>query len=213
MSESDSIIVPLSISAFTWEQIAAAINNSVPAPRAAALLDEVRDALDLDSGPAWEDLATEKALLQQEMEMAASVDQLTGLRNRQRFFEDLRREFSSARRYDTPLSILLLDVDGLARVNDDQGFDAGDRLLLIISELLLTRLRVSDIAARIGDDDFAVILPHTPLDGARVLAARVIETLGDWVHAGVASAELETTSGSEMLQSAAHDLDRVRGRA
>ena len=85
------------------EQIAAAINNSVPAPRAAALLDEIRDALDLDSGPAWEDLATEKALLQQEMEIVASVDQLTGLRNRQRFFEDLRREFSAARRYDTPL--------------------------------------------------------------------------------------------------------------
>ena len=64
------------------------------------------------------------------------------------------------------LSLIVLDVDGLLGVNETRGYDAGDRLLLTLGELLLTRLRVTDIAARIGDDDFAVILPRTPLAGA-----------------------------------------------
>lgn len=196
-----------------WEMISASVRGSIAGSRADQVLTEIRDALEIEAGPAWEDLATEKALLEQEMELAASVDPLTGLRNRTRFFEDLRREFQGARRYETPLSLLLLDVDGLNKVNEDQGYDAGDRLLLIISELLLTRLRVSDIAARVGDDDFAVILPHTPLEGARILAARVVEALGDWVHAGVATVEPGTTSGPDLLHQASHDLEIARGRS
>lgn len=214
MSERSAVVAaPASVSPMAWEQISAVVRASLPAPRAELVLSEIREALELDAGPAWEDLATEKALLEQEMELAASVDPLTGLRNRTRFFEDLRREFQSARRYDTPLSLLMIDVDGLARVNEDQGYDAGDRLLLIISELLLTRLRVTDIAARVGDDDFAVILPHTPIDGARILAGRVVEALGDWAHTGVSTVDADTTSGPDLLHRASHDLDVARGRA
>lgn len=194
-----------------WERIEGAVRGSLRLPQADALLAEIRAALALDAGgPDWEELASENARLEQEMEVAASVDALTGLRNRSRFFEDLRREFATARRYDTPLSLLVLDVDGLRQVNEHTGYEAGDRLLLVISELLLTRLRVSDIAARIGGDDFAVILPHTPLDGARTLAGRVVETLGDWVDAGVATLGPDVTSGSDLLQRADRDLAAAR---
>jgi GGDEF domain-containing protein len=72
--------------------------------------------------------------------------------------------------------------------------------------MLLTRLRVSDIAARIGDDDFAVILPQTPLEGARMLSRRVIETLGEHMRAGVASLDGDVTSGGDLLQRADRNL-------
>ncbi len=198
---------PGSLSGAAWRRIEDAVRAAVPGGGAPALLDEIHSALADDGvAPGWVDLATEKALLEQEVELAASVDPLTGLRNRSRFFDDLRREFAAARRYDHPLSLLTLDVDGLANVNATQGYDAGDRLLLVVSELLLARLRVADIAARIGDDDFAVILPNTPIEGARVLAERIREALGDWISTGAASLTVDITSPGELLQHAHGDI-------
>lgn len=200
--------VPLGADA--WPRIEAAVCAAVPEPQAAALLEEIRDALSQRGVPDWEELAVENARLEHEMEVTASVDPLTGLRNRSRFFEDLRREVAEARRHGTPLSLLVLDVNELHAVNDTQGYDAGDRLLLSIAELLLTRLRISDIAGRLGDDDFAVILPHTPLEGARTLAERVGEALGECVHVGAASLDADVTSGGELLQRADRDLANGR---
>ena len=206
-----SIGLPVGLPAGAWQQIEAAVHASLPAPNAESLLYEIEAALGTgDDAPDWEDLASENARLEHEMEVAASVDPLTGLRNRTRFFEDLRRELAEARRHGTPLSLLVLDVDSLRTINAEQGYDAGDRLLLSIGEMLLTRLRISDIAARIGDDDFAVILPQTPLEGARMLAKRVAETLGDRVHAGVASVDADVTSGGDLLQRADRDLAGAR---
>jgi diguanylate cyclase (GGDEF)-like protein len=153
-----------------------------------------------------EQIAVENAQLQHELELMQSVDGLTGLRNRQRFFEDLRREFAAARRYDSPLSLILLDVDGLRSVNETRGYDAGDRLLLALAELLMTRLRITDIAARIGDDDFAVILPRTPLMGAERLSERISDALGDWVAIGISTVGASVTSGAELLDAADRDL-------
>jgi diguanylate cyclase (GGDEF)-like protein len=199
---------PGSLTGTAWQRIEEAIRAALPADGAAPLLDQVHAALADDGvAPGWVDLATEKALLEQEVELASSVDPLTGLRNRSRFFDDLRREFAAARRYDHPLSLLTLDVDGLKGVNETQGYDAGDRLLLVVSELLLQRLRVRDIAARIGDDDFAVILPHTPLEGARTLAERIRDSLGDWILVGAASLSPDVTSPGELLQRADRDLN------
>ncbi len=151
-------------------------------------------------------IAVENAELQHELELMQSVDGLTGLRNRQRFFDDLRREYAAARRYDSPLSLILLDVEGLRSVNETRGYDAGDRLLLALAELLMTRLRVTDIAARIGDDDFAVILPRTPQEGAERLAERIAEALGDWVAIGIGAAVPSVASGAELLDRADRDL-------
>src|SRR5262249_2972514 len=150
------------------------------------------------------------AQLQHELEMVQNVDTLTGLRNRHRFFEDVKRELAAARRYDSPLSLLVLDVAGLRSVNETRGYDAGDRLLLTIGELLLTRLRITDIASRIGDDDFAVILPRTPRNGAEAVADRISDTLGDWVDIGVAVLDGRIPSGSELLDRAHRDLESRR---
>jgi len=209
-----SIGLPASLPAGAWQRIETAVRASVPAPKADALLDEIEVALGLgDGAPDWEDLAVENARLTHEMEVAGTADPLTGLRNRSRFFEDLRREMAESRRYDTPLSLLVLDVDSLRTINAEQGYDAGDRLLLSIAELLLTRLRVSDIAARIGDDDFAVLLPQTPLEGASTLAKRVIEALGERMRVGVASLDADVTSGGDLLQRADRNLAEARSSA
>ena len=153
-----------------------------------------------------ERVSLENAQLQHELELAQGVDPLTGLRNRHRFFEDLKRELAASRRYNSPLSLLVLDVDGLRSVNETRGYDAGDRLLLTLGELLLTRLRVTDIAARIGDDDFSVILPRTPIVGAEALAERIGDALGEWVDIGIVEVDGSVTSGADLLDRADRDL-------
>lgn len=187
-------------------RIADAVRETVSGAAGDELLARISAVLDGLVPRDLEQIAVENVQLQHELELMQSVDGLTGLRNRQRFFEDLRREYAASRRYDSPLSLILLDVDGLRAVNETRGYDAGDRLLLALAELLMTRLRVTDIAARIGDDDFAVILPRTPLEGAERLAERIAEALGDWVAIGIASAVGSVSSGADLLDHADRNL-------
>lgn len=187
-------------------RIAEAVRTLMPGPAGAELLAQIASILASAVPEDVERVTLENVQLQHDLELLQSVDTLTGLRNRQRFFEDLRRELAAARRYDSPLSLVVLDVDGLRTVNETRGFDAGDRLLLTLGELLLTRLRVTDIAARIGDDDFAVILPRTPATGAEALAVRIGDTLGDWVDIGIAGLDASVTSGADLLERADRDL-------
>ncbi|MEP6892624.1 MAG: GGDEF domain-containing protein [Gaiellaceae bacterium] len=187
-------------------RIADAVRETVPGAAADELIARIATIVARLVPRNLAQIAVENAELQHELELMQSVDGLTGLRNRQRFFEDLRREYAAARRYDSPLSLILLDVDGLRSVNETRGYDAGDRLLLALAELLMTRLRVTDIAARIGDDDFAVILPRTPQDGAERLAERIAEALGDWVAIGIGSVVPSVGSGAELLDLADRNL-------
>jgi diguanylate cyclase (GGDEF)-like protein len=186
--------------------IAEVVRAMLPAEQADALLQRVGTALERQPTPDWDRLALENAQMQHELELLASTDRLTGLRNRQRFFEDLRREFAAARRYDDELSVLLLDVDGLSRVNASEGYRAGDELLVAVGETLLRGLRVSDIAARLGDDDFAVILPRTGRQGAEVVAERLAGSVGAPVVVGVASLDGSATSGADLLERADRNL-------
>jgi len=212
MSESSSTVPSPSAASVTdpVTQISAAVRQAVAGPAADELVAQIAAILASTVPEDVERVALENAQLQHELELLQSVDPLTGLRNRQRFFEDLRREVAAARRYESPLSLLVLDVDGLRAVNETRGYDAGDRLLLTLGELLLTRLRVTDIAARIGDDDFAVILPRTPAVGAESLAGRIADTLGDWVDIGIAALDATVTSGSDLLERADRDLAERR---
>jgi len=197
--DSDQLEEPLA-------RIADAVRATIPGPAGDELTARIAAIVNGLVPRDLAQIAVENAELQHELELMQSVDGLTGLRNRQRFFEDLRREFAAARRYDSPLSLILLDVDGLRSVNETRGYDAGDRLLLALAELLMTRLRVTDIAARIGDDDFAIILPRTPQEGAERLAERIAEALGDWVAIGIAAAIPSVGSGAELLDLADRDL-------
>ena len=101
---------------------------------------------------------------------AAVTDQLTGLLNRRGFDERFHEELRRGARDDVPVSVVVCDCDGLKTMNDLRGHEMGDALLELIASCLRTHKRVSDVAARIGGDEFAVLLPDTDIDTALVVA-------------------------------------------
>jgi len=102
----------------------------------------------------------------------STVDQLTGLRSRRYVSEVLSIEFQRARRYGTPLSILMADLDRFKEVNDRFGHPGGDAVLLGVAELLLGSLRATDVGGRFGGEELMVVMPQIPAAGARVMAER-----------------------------------------
>jgi GAF domain-containing protein len=112
-------------------------------------------------------VAIEHARLYRLSEQRAITDGLTGLKNHRYFYERLSQEIARARRYDTPVSLLMVDIDDFKAFNDDHGHVAGDEVLRAVAGILHSALRRDiDIAARYGGEEFAVILPNTPMDGA-----------------------------------------------
>ena len=96
-----------------------------------------------------------------ELRRLSMTDALTGLPNRHAFQARLRDEWRRSRRYRAPLALLLIDVDGLKPVNDEQGHEAGDRVLREVAGAIRHTLRGTDIGARWGGDEFAIIAPNT----------------------------------------------------
>lgn len=110
--------------------------------------------------------------LKEMINQVSTTDALTGLHNRKFLHERLEAEISRARRYDTKLSCLLLDIDFFKVVNDMYGYDWGDVLLKKIAEMLKSFIRKEDILTRYGDEEFIVILPNTPEENAFIFAER-----------------------------------------
>ena len=100
------------------------------------------------------------------------TDELTGLYNRKYLHHRLEAEISRAKRYGTPLSCLLIDIDFFKTVNDMYGYDWGDVLLKKIAQMLEALIRKEDILTRYGDEEFILILPNTSEDNAFIFAER-----------------------------------------
>ena len=132
----------------------------------------------------------------------AMVDCLTGLPNRLAFEDRAAAEWDRAERYERPMGMLLLDLDGFKQLNDTRGHAAGDRALRKVAEALQARVRVSDLAARIGGDEFALLVPETPPEGLEALA-RAVEGMADdlpvGISAGWAAREAEDEGWAEVL--------------
>lgn len=111
------------------------------------------------------------------VEALASTDALTGLFNRRRFADVLRREFAVTKRYKNTLSCLLLDLDHFKQINDRFGHDAGDQVLKEVARRILGSLREVDLAARYGGEEFVVLLPHTSKGDARIVAERLLKNV------------------------------------
>jgi diguanylate cyclase (GGDEF)-like protein len=107
-----------------------------------------------------------------ELARLSRTDALTGLPNRRHFVESLEREFQRSSRYGSSLGLLVFDIDHFKRVNDTWGHLAGDKVLRDVAGILAYGLRQSDIAARFGGEEFAVLLPETDLEGATLVAER-----------------------------------------
>jgi diguanylate cyclase (GGDEF)-like protein len=113
----------------------------------------------------------------QELQRQASLDSLTGLKNRRRFEEDLLLAMARGRREGTRGAVLMLDLDHFKQVNDSRGHPAGDRLIEEIADVLRHRTRESDVLARLGGDEFAIVLPRVSAGEARVVADSIAEAI------------------------------------
>jgi diguanylate cyclase (GGDEF)-like protein len=107
------------------------------------------------------------------MVQRATTDSLTALLNGEALDRVLRREFERARRYTRPLSLIYLNLDQFTAVNDTHGTRVGDLVLRQIGRILRDNLRLCDLSARVGDDEFVVLLPETGAEGALVVAERL----------------------------------------
>lgn len=135
------------------------------------------------------------------LEQLADTDTLTPLPNRRAFMRRLEAVVQYAARHDTPAAVLYIDLDGLKRINDDHGHHAGDAVLLHLARLLTDSLRATDMVARIGGDEFGLILDH--LNEAD--AAAKAKALSDYVSAqqikvGAATIAIRVTIGLAMVR-------------
>ncbi len=144
---------------------------------------------------------------------SSNVDGLTQLFNHKYFQEKLAFEFEAAVRYQRPLSVAMIDIDSFKRVNDTHGHAVGDRVLELISAALTAETRSTDIAARYGGDEFAMILRETRIEAALLFANRIGEAARDIrVETGEGVARVSVSIGLAALPhrriaSARHLLD------
>jgi diguanylate cyclase (GGDEF)-like protein len=167
-------------------------------------------------------VALDNARLHEIVQRQAITDDLTGLVNRRRFIEALDAEVERARRFGSPLTVVLADLDNFKRVNDEHGHHAGDDVLRSFAGLLRSHVRDVDVCGRIGGEEFAIVLPETDQTGAASVAERMRESLAT-VPVGVSRggpvevtssfgvAELESEqSGSDLLRVADAALYRAK---
>lgn len=143
---------------------------------------------------------------------AARTDLLTGLANRRALHDALAVEVQRARRYDSTFAVAYLDLDGFKQINDSLGHGAGDRVLVAVGSTLAREVREADLAARVGGDEFVVLMPETDLIGARTLMERLVEVLRDeFDRHGIA--ELTTSVGVHATSGPPQAPDEIIRRA
>ncbi|UZP65958.1 sensor domain-containing diguanylate cyclase [Desulfovibrio mangrovi] len=124
------------------------------------------------------DVTLHKQVEDQLREMA-TTDSLTGLANRRHFMQSAEHELHRANRYHRPISMLMVDADHFKKVNDTYGHDVGDIVLTALARDLRQSARRQDIVARLGGEEFALLLPETPHDKAMEMAERLRERIAD----------------------------------
>lgn len=173
---------------------------------AAELTPRVREALQSLSGEVAElraALSASRARIG-ELEQLADTDELTGILNRRGFTRELQRAIAIADRYQTPSSLVFLDLNDLKIINDNFGHPAGDAAIAHVARTISGNVRKSDVVGRLGGDEFAVILTQTTGAGARAKASSLAERIAaapvDWsgpaFNVSVAIGSVEISQGS-----------------
>lgn len=151
--------------------------------------------------------ALEKTILRREetIRKMRMTDPLTGLYNYRYMMDHLAKKIEESRRYDAPLSVVLLCVDHFKAISAQRGVAAGDEILVKAAEAVKERLRGADIVARYGEDEFLILLPHTDTEGARLTAERIrrnIEGLswGESENAVTVSGGVTSISGQSKIK-------------
>lgn len=139
-------------------------------------------------------VSLENVGLHQTVERQAVTDELTGLANRRQFQDTLAREIERARRFEAPLSLLMLDLDDFKSVNDTYGHQTGDVVLREVGRIVRESSREIDTPARYGGEELAMILPETDGDGAFQLAERVRRGIEELVISTPEDGQLRVTA-------------------
>ena len=152
---------------------------------------------------------TEKVRAQKELERLATSDSLTGLANRQHLMAKLEYELKRAERYDTPLTLLMIDLDYFKQINDTRGHQAGDAVLRDFAGLVGQNLREIDHAGRYGGEEFCVVLPETDLAGGIIIAERIRGSVENHVFSGREEASFHVTCSIGVVHADSADMDEL----
>ena len=122
----------------------------------------------------------------EQLDLLAHEDSLVELPNRRGFMRALERLIDRVSRYHEKAALLFVDLDGLKAINDSLGHQAGDEALIQVARLLVGGVRKSDVVARIGGDEFAILLGHSDEDSAHETARRLIDVIAgsEFMHDG-----------------------------
>jgi len=159
--------------------------------------------------------------LNHQLEELAMTDDLTGMPNRRAFFAIAERELQRATRYSSPLSFIMMDVDHFKRINDTYGHAAGDDVLRTVAGVLRRGVRDVDIAARLGGEEFGVLMPNTRISDAILSAERIraavsrtaCDYLGEELRVTVSMGVAAMTKESASLDSIMRTADAAMYRA
>ena len=167
-------------------------------------------------------IAVQNAKLFMEVQRLAITDPLTGINNRRAFFDRARQEFSRSTRYQHRMSVIMLDVDHFKKINDRFGHAAGDEALRLIAGQCVAVSRSSDVIGRYGGEEFIILLPETPLNGALSMAQRLCDQIASTrmpsergeirmtVSVGVAEINQEVNDLETLIEKADQALYRAK---
>lgn len=150
---------------------------------------------------------TKRRELEQELVRQARTDSLTGLANRRHFLAQAEQELLRARRYDKPLSVLMLDLDEFKAINDAYGHQVGDEVLRMVSAVCRQVLRGVDLVGRMGGEEFAILLPETDAVQAAEVAERLRQNIATADVALGQGRQLRVTASIGVATFAADDVD------
>jgi len=138
---------------------------------------------------------SERIELENKLSKLATTDKLTGIYNRHRFEELLAKELARAERYNTPMALIMFDIDYFKNINDTYGHDVGDNVLRTVSEVIRFNIRETDIFARWGGEEFIILTPETTEESAEHLAKKLCSALEqyDFETAGTVTASFGVT--------------------
>lgn len=156
----------------------------------------------------------EKEKLTKELEKIATKDSLTGIGNRRYYFDLGDKAFALAKRDESYLSMITIDIDNFKDINDKFGHQVGDDILKLVASCMEKELRKSDILARVGGEEFSIVLPNTDLDNAMTIAEKIkskINTI-NYIHKDI---KVIVTGSFGVSQNSKDDkdLDDIYARA
>lgn len=156
------------------------------------------------------DLVLKIEIAHEQLRVQSTIDHLTGIFNRRYFMERLREEIDRTQRYGTPFAVAFIDIDNFKRINDEHGHLSGDEILKQLTQTCAKQVRDIDTLARIGGEEFALLLPQTTPEDAE----RLVERLRAGVAATRASIgdvrlELTVSIGLTSSNRGAMDVDGI----